>query len=144
LELIIILFWISNISIIPLWIMMIGFPTHKLTKEIIGNPLCLLPMLISYSIAVIPSIPSLLVTFSTQMPTPELVIDLFNDENTRILGWLHFIALDTVGGRWMWTRFQSQSIPFIKSAPTLFLCMMVAPLGILLGLILTNEKSIES
>ena len=111
-ELIIILFWISNISIIPLWIMMIGFPTHKLTKEIIGNPLCLLPMLISYSIAVIPSIPSLLVTFSTQMPTPELVIDLFNDENTRILGWLHFIALDTVGGRWMWTRFQSQSIPF--------------------------------
>lgn len=123
---------------------MIGFPTHKLTKEIIGNPLCLLPMLISYSIAVIPSIPSLLFTFSTQMPTPELVIDLFNDENTRLLGWLHFIALDTVGGRWMWTRFQAQSIPFIKSAPTLFLCMMVAPLGILLGLILTHEKSIEN
>ena len=122
---------------------MIGFPTHKLTKEIIGNPLCLLPMLISYSIAVIPSIPSLLITFSTQMPTPELVIDLFNDENTRLLGWLHFIALDTLGGRWMWTRFQSQSAPFFKSAPTLFLCMMVAPLGILLGLILTNEKSIE-
>ena len=78
---IIILFWISNISIVPLWIMMIAFPKHDLTKKIIGNPLCLLPMLIPYSIAVIPSIPSLLVTFSTQMPTPEIVIGLFNEDS---------------------------------------------------------------
>ena len=142
-ELIEILFWISNICILPLWILMIGFPTHEYTKKIVGNPLCLLPMLISYSIAVIPIIPSLLMTFATQMPTPELVIELFNDENTRLIGWLHFIALDTLAGRWMWNRFQSQSTPLIKSAPILFLCMMAAPLGILLGLMLTYEKIIE-
>jgi len=143
LDPIIILFWISNISIVPLWIMMIAFPKHDLTKKIIGNPLCLLPMLIPYSIAVIPSIPSLLVTFSTQMPTPEIVIDLFNEDDTKLLAWLHFLALDTLGGRWIWSRFQSQSIPLIKSAPTLFLCMMVAPLGILIGLTLTYEKEVQ-
>tara|TARA_B100000287_G_scaffold22344_1_gene21970 strand:+ start:769 stop:1212 length:444 start_codon:yes stop_codon:yes gene_type:complete len=143
-ELIEILFWISNISILPLWILMIGFPTNDYTKKIVGNPLCLLPMLIAYSIAVIPIIPNLIMTFATQMPTPELVIELFDDENTRIIGWLHFIALDTLGGRWIWTRFQSQSAPLIKSAPVLFLCMMAAPLGILLGLMLTYEKKIEN
>jgi hypothetical protein len=141
LDLIIILFWISNLSIVPLWIMMIAFPNHEITKKIIGNPLCLLPMLIPYSIAVIPSIPSLLVTFSTQMPTPEIVLELFDEDNTRLLGWLHFLALDTLGGRWIWNRFQTQSMPLIKTAPTLFLCMMVAPLGILIGLILTYEKN---
>ena len=142
-EYIEILFWISNISILPLWILMIGFPNNDYTKKIVGNPLCLLPMMISYSIAVIPIIPNLLMTFATQMPTPELVIELFNDENTRLIGWLHFIALDTLGGRWMWTRFQSQSTPVIKTAPILFLCMMVAPLGVLLGLISTYEKTTD-
>jgi len=43
----------------------------------------------------------------------------------------------------MWTRFQSQSTPLIKSAPILFLCMMAAPLGILLGLMVTYESTIE-
>ena len=130
----------------PLWVMMIVFPKHELTKKFVGNPLCLLPMLISYSIAVIPSIPSILITFSTQMPTPEIVSELFDDQNTRLLGWLHFLALDTLGGRWIWSRFQLQSKPIIQSAPTLFLCMMVAPLGVLIGLILTfeNESQVHS
>ena len=139
-DLITILFWVSSICIMPLWVMMIAFPKHDLTKKIIGNPLCLSPMLICYSIAVIPSIPNILMTFSTQMPTPEIVSDLFDDKNTRLLGWLHFLALDTLGGRWIWSRMQSQSKPLIQSAPTLFLCMMVAPLGVLIGLMITLEK----
>ncbi len=146
-ELITILFWFSSICIMPLWILMIIFPNQEITKKIVGNPLCLLPMLISYSIAVIPTIPELLITFSTKMPTPELVIDLFDNENTRILGWLHFLALDTLGGRWIWNRFQSNPKPLYQSAPTLFFCMMIAPLGILIGLILTkdiNQSQIHS
>ena len=123
-DLITILFWVSSICIMPLWIMMIAFPKHDFTKKIIGNPLCLSPMLICYSIAVIPSIPDILITFSTQMPTPEIVSDLFDDKNTRLLGWLHFLALDTLGGRWIWSRMQSQSKPLIQSAPTLFLSLI--------------------
>ena len=139
-ELITILFWISSICIMPLWVMMIAFPKHNFTKQIVGNPLCLSPMLICYSIAVIPSLPDLFMTFATQMPTPEIVNDLFSDKDTRLLGWLHFLALDTLGGRWIWSRLQSQSKPLIQSAPTLILCMMVAPLGILIGLITTIDR----
>ena len=62
------------------------------------------------------------------------------EENTRLLGWLHFLALDTLGGRWIWSRLQSQSKPLIQSAPILILCMMVAPLGILIGLVITQKK----
>ena len=43
-------------------------------------------MLICYSIAVIPSLPDLFMTFATQMPTPEIVNDLFSDRDTRLLG----------------------------------------------------------
>ena len=76
---------------------------------------------------------------STKCPL-EIVNDLFSDKDTRLLGWLHFLALDTLGGRWIWSRLQSQSKPLIQSAPTLILCMMVAPLGILIGLITTIDK----
>ena len=143
-ELISILFWISSCSIIPLWSMMILFPNNEITKKIIGSNYCLFPMLICYSIAVIPSIPNLFITLATEMPTPEIVKDLFSDDYTIMLGWLHFLALDTLAGRWIWKRLISRSKPIYLSAPILLLCMMVAPLGILIGLTITREKSEET
>ena len=140
-ELITILFWISSVCVMPLWLMMILIPNSKITKTIVGSNYCLFPMLICYSIAVIPSIPNLLMTLATQMPTPEIVKDLFSDDYTIMLGWLHYLALDTLAGRWIWTRLISQNKPIYQSAPTLIMCMMVAPLGVILGIITTLNRN---
>ena len=73
------------------------------------------------------------------MPTPELVIDFFSDDKVIIIGWLHFLAFDVLAGRYIWNRMVSLDKPIFVSTPTLILGMMVAPLGFLIGMLLTWE-----
>ena len=73
------------------------------------------------------------------MPTPDLVIDFFSDDKVIIIGWLHFLAFDVLAGRYIWNRMVSLDKPIFVSTPTLILGMMVAPLGFLIGMLLTWE-----
>ena len=50
------------------------------------------------------------------MPTPEIVIDLFSDEQMIILAWLHFLVMDTFAGRYVWLRMVE------KDKPSTILC----------------------
>ena len=74
-----IMFWISSIYIVPIWGLMWFAPKHELTKKIVGDVrICVLPLVIPYTILVIPD--RYIITLGSEMPTPELVIDFFSDE----------------------------------------------------------------
>ena len=75
------------------------------------------------------------------MPTPDLIIEFFQDDKVIILGWLHFLAFDVLAGRFIWQRMLACDRPMYVSTPILVLGMMVAPLGFLIGLIATWEYS---
>ena len=79
------------------------------------------------------------------MPTPSLVVDMFAESDVILVGWLHFLAFDLMMGRWVWQRLVATNKPIYVSMPILFLSMMVAPLGCLIGMIVTRDfESIKS
>jgi len=143
-----ILFWASSVYILPLWAMMWFLPHHATTWKVMSNPYTsIAPLCLFYGLAVLPSLVDILLLFSTQMPTPSVVIDLFDDDTIRLVGWLHFLALDTLAGQLTWKRCVEHKISIKVSLPVLFLCMMVAPLGYLIGLLVipsTNKQDIQT
>ena len=141
-EIEIVMFWISSIYIVPIWGLMWFAPRHEITKKIVGDlRISVLPLLIPYAILAIPTIPEIFATLGTEMPTPDLIIEFFQDDKVIILGWLHFLAFDVLAGRFIWQRMLACDRPMYVSTPILVLGMMVAPLGFLIGLIATWEYS---
>ncbi len=141
----VVMFWISSFMIIPLWMMMWFMPKHEATMKVMNEPLyCIVPLTVPYTILVLPELVGIFIQLGTQMPTPEIVIAFFEDDTTIMLAWLHMLALDTLGGRWIWKRMVAFDRPIWMSMPTLLLCMMVAPLGILIGILLTRDERTEA
>lgn len=134
-------FWISSILILPIWSLMWFLPKHELTKKFVGDlRWSVLPLLIPYTLLALPNAPDILWTFMTQMPTPEIVVELFENEQIVALAWLHMLAFDVFVGRYVWLRMLAADRPMYVSTPILVLCTMMAPLGFLLGLLATWQQ----
>lgn len=86
---------------------------------------------------VLPQVSTILLALGSDMPTPQIVIDLFADEDVIILGWLHYLAFDMFLGRFIWLRMVAMKRPMYVSTPVLILCMMMAPLGCAVGIAAT-------
>ena len=141
-QLVEILFWFSSIWILPLWSLMWFLPKHEITSRVMNDiRICILPLLIPYAILVIPNILDIFITLGSEMPTPDLVIEFFQDDDVILIGWLHFLAFDILAGRYIWKRMIDLDRPIYLSTPILILSMMVAPLGFLLGLITTWDSN---
>ena len=133
-------FWFSTIYIFPLWFLMWFMPKHELTKKIVGNlRICLFPLVISYATLLIPNVGNVLLTLGVETPTPKIVIDLFSTDDMIILAWLHFLVMDTFAGRYIWMRMLQGEKPIQISAPVLITCMMLGPIGLILGIITTLD-----
>ena len=143
------MFWVSSVLILPFWIMLWFMPKHQLTKRFVGDiRWSILPLLIPYAILALPNAPEVILTFASQMPTPEIVVDLFANDRIVALAWLHMLALDLFVGRYVWLRMLAADRPMYVSTPVLFLCMMMGPLGFLVGILstwsVTDLESIAS
>ena len=143
------MFWVSSVLILPFWIMLWFMPKHELTKRFVGDiRWSILPLLIPYAILALPKAPEVIFTFASQMPTPEIVVDLFANDRMVALAWLHMLALDLFVGRYVWLRMLAADRPMYVSTPVLFLCMMMGPLGFLVGILstwsVTDLESITS
>jgi hypothetical protein len=116
-------------------------PKHEITSRVMNDVrICILPLLIPYAILVIPNILDIFITLGSEMPTPDLVIEFFQDDDVILIGWLHFLAFDILAGRYIWKRMIHLDRPIYLSTPILILSMMVAPLGFLLGIIATWDS----
>ena len=51
------------------------------------------------------------------------------------------LCFDLFVGRWTWQRLMATNQPLYVSFPVLILSMMVAPLGVLVGMLITRELS---
>ena len=135
-----VLFWFSSLYILPFWLMMWFAPAHERTAALLRNEwVYLAPLTAAYTLAVLPNLLDILVLLGSDMPTPEIVVSLFDDREVILIGWLHYLAFDLFVGRWTWQRLMATNQPLYVSFPVLLLSMMVAPLGALLGLVVTKD-----
>jgi hypothetical protein len=140
------MFWFSSLLVLPFWVLLWFLPRHELTKRFVGDiRWSILPLLIPYAILGLPNSPEVVLTFASQMPTPEIVVELFADDQIIALAWIHLLALDLFVGRYVWLRMLAAARPMYVSTPVLILCMMMGPLGFLLGILSTwSVKDLES
>jgi len=139
-ELIEVLFWFSSLYILPFWVMMWFAPYHERTAALMKNEwIYLAPLAVAYTIAVLPNIIDIFILLGSDMPTPAIVVDMFSERDVILIGWLHYLAFDLFVGRWTWKRLVATEQPIYVSFPVLLFSMMVAPLGALLGLIVTRD-----
>ena len=101
----------------------------------------LAPLAVAYALAVLPNIVDIFILLGSEMPTPEIVVDMFSEREVILVGWLHFLAFDLFVGRWTWQRLMATEQPIYISFPVLLFSMMVAPLGALMGLIVTRNHA---
>ncbi|MCH1460919.1 MAG: DUF4281 domain-containing protein [Candidatus Poseidonia sp.] len=138
-ELIEVLFWFSSLYILPFWVMMWFAPYHERTAALMKNEwIYLAPLAVAYTIAVLPNIIDIFILLGSDMPSPAIVVDMFSERDVILIGWLHYLAFDLFVGRWTWKRLVATEQPIYVSFPVLLFSMMVAPLGALLGLIVTR------
>ena len=139
-DLITVTFWFSSIFIFPLWVMMWFLPKHDITRRYVGDVrICAFPLIVSYALLLIPNATDVLITLGSQMPTTDVVIELFSDDQMIILAWLHFLVMDTFIGRYIWMRMLAAERPIQVSMPILLMCMMMGPIGLLAGILATLD-----
>jgi len=144
-DLIEILFWFSSLYILPFWLMMWFAPNHERTAALMRNEwVYLAPLAVAYALAVLPNIVDIFLLLGTQMPTPDIVVEMFSEREVILVAWLHFLAFDLFVGRWTWQRLVATEKPLYVSFPVLLFSMMVAPLGALMGLIVTRDYQEEN
>ena len=137
-ELATITFWFSSLFIFPLWFMMWFLPKHDITRKFVGDVrICVFPLVTSYALLLFPNASDVLITLGSQMPTPDLVVELFSSDDMVILAWLHFLVMDTFIGRYIWMRMLAAERPIQVSMPILLMCMMMGPIGLLAGILAT-------
>ena len=133
-------FWFSSIFIGPIWFMMWFMPKHDFTKKVVGDVrICVMPLIASYGILLAPNVLEVLITLGSKMPTPDIVLDLFSTDEMIILAWLHFLVMDTFAGRYVWMRMIAADKPIQFSMPVLLVCMMLGPIGLLIGILTTLD-----
>lgn len=130
------LFLISNMYIIPFWVMMIAAPRWQWTKRIVGSPWMAAPLALLYAVLIIPQLGSLfndllnpaLLNIAAALSTPE----------GATVGWVHFLAFDLLVGRWAYLDSQEKNVSPWVMAPVLFLILMMGPLGFLAYLVIRS------
>ncbi|GAB4432225.1 MAG: hypothetical protein OHK0015_19500 [Chloroflexi bacterium OHK40] len=136
------IFALSNLTVMPFWLLMIFLPGWSLTRRVIASPLvAALPALI-YAALVLPRIGPLFAAVSS----PELagVAALLGTPEGATIAWAHFLAFDLLVGRWAYLESRERRISPWLMAPVLFLILMLGPLGFLLYLGLRAASGLAS
>ncbi|MEM7800302.1 MAG: ABA4-like family protein, partial [Chloroflexota bacterium] len=121
------LFSISNLFIMPFWLLMIFLPFWSWTERIMKTYWPILPPAIIYLVVVAPMIGSVLLSLSN--PTLDGVISLLSTPAGATVGWAHFLAFDLFVGRWAYLDSRQHSIPWYVTSPSLFFVLMLGPVG---------------
>ena len=125
-------FPISNVFILPFWLLMIVLPHWVWTRRIIQSPLIVVPSALVYAILIIPRLLQIgPILFSLDISN---LAALLATPVGALIAWAHFQALDLLGGRWAYLDSRKRCIPAWFMVPILFLMLMLGPIGLLLYL----------
>ena len=123
------LFSISNVLVMPFWLLMIALPHWKWTKRVIGSPWIVAPVALLYASLALPQIGGLL--GSLMNPTLDGIASVIGTPEGATIGWAHFLAFDLFVGRWAYLDSRERNLSAWIMAPVLFFTLMLGPVGFL-------------
>lgn len=131
------LFQLSNLYIMPFWLLMIFLPHWSWTKRIIGSLWFIAPLAVAYALLILPQLGGGGGLIGDLMnPTTEGLAKLLGNPAGVAVGWIHFLAFDLFVGRWEYLDSREKGISAWLVSPCIFLTLMFGPMGFLLYLVL--------
>lgn len=126
------LFNLSNLWIMPFWLMMIALPHWSWTRRIMAGLWPILVLAVVYIYLLISQVGG--DAGSLLNPTLTGIAALLGTPAGAAVGWVHFLAFDLFVGRWAYLDSRERRISAWLVSPTLFFILMAGPLGLLLYL----------
>lgn len=136
------LFSLSNLTVMPFWLLMIVLPRWRWTERIMRSPLvALLPALL-YTALVLPRFGAIFAAVLS--PSLAGVAGLLGTPEGATIAWAHFLAFDLLAGRWAYLDSRERGISSLLMAPILFFMLMLGPVGFLLYLAVRGFYSLRA
>ena len=136
------LFSLSNLTVMPFWLLMIVLPRWRWTERIMRSPLvALLPALI-YAALVLPRFG--VIFAAVRNPDLAGIVALLGTPEGATIAWAHFLAFDLLAGRWVYLDSRERGVSALLMAPILFFVLMLGPIGFLLYLAVRGIYSLRA
>ena len=126
------LFNLSNLWIMPFWLLMIVLPYWQWTRRIMAGLWPILVLAVVYAYLLLSQVGA--ETGSLLNPTLAGIAALLGTPGGAAAGWVHFLAFDLFVGRWAYLDSRERQISAWLVSPTLFFILMTGPLGLVLYL----------
>lgn len=127
-------FQVSNLLVVPFWLLMILLPHWRWTQRIMASLWTVVPAALLYAILVVPGFAMLLAELAN--PSAGSIAALLGTPEGATIGWVHFLAFDLFVGRWAYLDSRVQGFSAWLVSPVLFFVFMFGPFGLLLYLAL--------
>ena len=138
-EFLSLLFWLSTISVLPFWVLVIFFPRWSITQRMVKSPLAfILPALIhtAFIIMLLQSRPNLQDDYSALFPlTPGKILLKMAEPDMATVSWLHMLPADLFIGQWIYSDSQKRNLSSWLVSPTLFVTCMSGSIGFIFYLL---------
>lgn len=126
------IFQLSNLIVMPFWLLMIFLPKWSWTRRIIGSIWIVVPIALLYAFFVVPNVPSFIGDLAN--PSLDQISELLGTPEGATIGWAHFLAFDLFVGRWAYLDSRERGINVWVASIALFFTLMFGPLGLLIYL----------
>ncbi|MGF1534897.1 MAG: ABA4-like family protein [Elainellaceae cyanobacterium] len=121
------LFNAANLFVLPFWALMVIAPSWPVTRRVMASMLPFVALAALYVYFFVLSItPESAQSFSSAGLSD--IAALFADERVAATGWVHFLVMDLLAGRWIYQDGQAHQI-FTRHS--LALCLFAGPMGLL-------------
>jgi hypothetical protein len=123
------LFQLSNLLVLPFWLLMILLPAWRWTGRIVASPWIVAPTAALYAVLVLPALATLLPLLAN--PDLAAIASLLGTPAGATVAWAHFLAFDLFVGRWVYLDSRASRFSAWWVSPILALVLMFGPLGLL-------------
>jgi len=135
------IFRLSNLLMLPLWVLMILLPRWRWTTRILRSPLVSAAPAALYAALVLPRLGE--IWPAVTRPTLSGTVVLLGSPAGATIAWVHFLAFDLFVGRWIYldSRQRRVSAWLLVSVP--FLALMLGPAGFLFYLVVRSVAAVS-
>lgn len=134
-------FELSNLLVLPFWILMMLLPHWSVTRRIMACPWVAVPPALLYLATIVPV--AGMVLPEVMNPVQARIMSLLGTPAGTTLAWTHFVAFDLFVGQWIYNDSRDRRHSALWVSPVLLLTLLVGPIGFLSYLIVRTALSVS-